>query len=304
MIEPPVGSKLHARLALVAAALLWSLSSFFTRLFLTPTWIGVHEPEVSPLALAFWRVLFAGLFFCLIVPRKAMKFSPLMFLMVVIFAAMNGLYISAQMIGTAANAVFLQYTAPLWMVLMTVFLLKEPIEPRGGWVVGVGTLGVTVIIAGNWLTGPVDQGAAIAMALGSGVAYAAILVCLRQLRGFDSGWLTMVNHLGAAVCLSPILGFVPLPTAPQFICLAVFGVIQMAIPYWLMARSLRLISTEEAGAITLLEPMLNPLWAYLMRPEQETPTISTAIGGVLILGALAWRYLPRKIKPAEVVHST
>ena len=58
--------------------------------------------------------------------------------------------------------------------------------------------------------------------------------------------------------------------------------------------ALHRVSPQEAGAITLLEPVLNPLWAYLISPETDTPTAVTWIGGVLILGALAYRYLPRE----------
>jgi drug/metabolite transporter (DMT)-like permease len=66
----------------------------------------------------------------------------------------------------------------------------------------------------------------------------------------------------------------------------------MAAPYWLFARSLRSVTPQEAGIITLLEPVLNPIWAYLIAPDKETPTVWTVAGGMLLLGALGWRYLP------------
>ena len=73
-----------------------------------------------------------------------------------------------------------------------------------------------------------------------------------------------------------------------------FGSVQMGLPYFLFARGLRSVSPQEAGAITLLEPVLNPLWAYLISPETDTPTVFTAVGGILILGALGYRYMPRR----------
>ncbi len=69
---------------------------------------------------------------------------------------------------------------------------------------------------------------------------------------------------------------------------------QMGLPYLLMARGLRVVNSQEAGVITLLEPLLNPLWAYLVAPQKENPTTCTFVGGALILGALAWRYWPGK----------
>jgi drug/metabolite transporter (DMT)-like permease len=76
--------------------------------------------------------------------------------------------------------------------------------------------------------------------------------------------------------------------------LALYGVAQMAIPYWLFARGLRVLSPQEAGIITLIEPLLNPLWAYLMTPEKDAPTPPMLLGGALILTALIWRYVPHK----------
>src|SRR5205814_10522904 len=73
--------------------------------------------------------------------------------------------------------------------------------------------------------------------------------------------------------------------------LAVYGAVQMALPYWLVARGLRSVSPQEAGTLTLLEPLLNPLWAYAV--SGETPHDFTLFGGVFILGALVWRYWPR-----------
>ena len=85
------------------------------------------------------------------------------------------------------------------------------------------------------------------------------------------------------------------PAWRQLVLLFVFGSVQMGLTYWLFARGLRSVSAHEAGAITLLEPLLNPLWAYLISPETDTPPQTTWVGGALIIGALAYRYLPRSI---------
>jgi drug/metabolite transporter (DMT)-like permease len=88
------------------------------------------------------------------------------------------------------------------------------------------------------------------------------------------------------------VGWLTHPSLNQILCLAVFGVVQMGIPYWLFARSLKVLSPQEAGIITLLEPLLNPVWAYLIDPEKESLPIGTLIGGGILLFALVWRYWP------------
>ena len=96
------------------------------------------------------------------------------------------------------------------------------------------------------------------------------------------------------------LDWLTAPTGRQLALLAVFGAVQMATPYWLFARGLRTVSPHEAGIITLLEPLLNPLWAYLVTPEKDTPTPAMWAGGGLILLALVWRYIPdRRTGPSH-----
>ena len=116
---------------------------------------------------------------------------------------------------------------------------------------------------------------------------------------FAAQWLVLLNHLGAAVCLCfamfLILGpsrwwvWITWPSANQLWFLAFFGVVQMGIPYWLFTRSLKSVSPQEAGIITLLEPVLNPLWTWLLHAER--PTALAMIGGAVMIAALAARTL-------------
>jgi drug/metabolite transporter (DMT)-like permease len=207
------------------------------------------------------------------------------------FAIMNWLYVTALAEGTAANAVLLQYTAPMWMYLASVFWLGERADRRGGVALAIGLCGIAVILAAGWEGGDVRT---IAIALGSGVTYAGVLLFLRMLRDVPSRWLTVWNHYLGALLLLPLIWNGPLPTWTQYGVLFVFGSVQMGLSYWLAARGLRVVSPQEAGAITLLEPLLNPLFSYLVWPKTETPGTPTFIGGAFILGALVWRYWPTK----------
>jgi drug/metabolite transporter (DMT)-like permease len=192
-------------------------------------------------------------------------------------------------LGTAANAILLQYTAPMWVVLASVWWLGERADLRSLAASAVGLIGIGIIVVDGWQS---EQLGVIALGLGSGVTYAGVLTFLRFLRDASPRWLTMLNHLGAALALLPWLVQWPLPSPGQLGVLVVFGVFQMGIPYWFMARGLQAVSAQEAGTITLLEPLLNPLWAYLISGEE--PSRMTLLGGAFILGALAWRYWPRQ----------
>lgn len=280
------------------------------RVFRDPTGWGLDEPLLSPLQLAFYRALFAGIVLLPIVPWRAVRLRPPMFAMVICFASLSGLYLSALGLGLAANAILLQYTAPVWVYLFGVYVLGDPANRRDRQAIIVGFLGAIVLVVGNSVSASDQQleGGVGVLVLGvlSGVAYGAVIIFLRFLRQESPAWLTVLNMLGSASCIAGVvllgllyrdgpdaaLAWILAPTPGQLAMLFVFGASQMAAPYWLFTRGLKTVSPQEAGIITLLEPMLNPIWAYLIAPDREVPTIWTGVGGALLLAALAWRYLP------------
>lgn len=304
-----VPSAARARACLVLAAVLWSLGSVFMRLLQRPLGLGLHEPELSALQIAFYRGLFGGLFMLALVRRGQFTFRPVMVPMVVTFTVMSGLYLSALGLGAAANAIFLQNTAPVWVFVFAVLLLGERGDRRGWQSVFLAAAGAVVIVAGGWPrdAAPDRQRTEIVVLLmgaGSGFVYAGVVLFLRVLRDHASVWLVALNLLGTAATLGLFVllaegagGFaawVSAPSAAQFAVLAACGVLQMGVPYWLFTRSLRAVTPQEAAIITLVEPLLNPVWAYLLTPATDTPTASMLVGGALILLALAWTYVPAR----------
>src|SRR4029079_9475244 len=123
-----------------------------------------------------------------------------------------------------ANAIFLQYTAPLWVYLAGVWWLGERPGRRSTRAGGPGMLGVAVIV----LTGGSGERLdVVGLALGSGVAYAGVLIWLRVLRGESARWLTALSHLGSALVLFPDAARFGLPTPGQLAWLFLFGAVQM-----------------------------------------------------------------------------
>ncbi len=284
-------SLVPARLCILLAALLWSTSGAFTKVLRENTVFGLNEPSIDPLSIAFWRVAFAAGLFLPLVRRGERTFRPALWLTGLAFALMNALFISAMALGSSANVILLQYTAPMWVYLICVFVLGEPAERRGTVTLLIGLAGIGMLLAGGW-TG--SQLPALALALGSGLAYAAVLIGLRVQRHVSPRWLTAFNFLCSAAVLAPVVWRQPLPSWPQFAALFVFGALQLSLSYWLLASALRRLSAQEVGTLTLIEPVLNPLWAYLASPATETPTAWTLAGGACIVGALLWRYWPMR----------
>ena len=299
-----------ARSTLIVAAILWSAGGFFMRVLTAPTALHLDEPALTPIQIAFWRALFAGLVLLPLVRRSAFRFRAPMLGMVVTFAAMCGLYLSALGYGNSANAILLQNTAPGWVYLFGVYFLGHRADTGAGQATALAMIGAAVIILGNWpWNRPPEEQArdipVLLMGAGSGLTYAGVVLFLGHLKGECPAGLMVLNLLGCAACIAAVvlirfgwsefrIWFVA-PSSSQFLFLFVFGAFQMAVPYWLFARGLRSVTAQEAGIITLLEPVLNPIWAYLIAPERETPTIWTIAGGGILIGALAWKYAPRPV---------
>jgi drug/metabolite transporter (DMT)-like permease len=202
------------------------------------------------------------------------------------YAAMNGLYVSAMTRTTAAAAIFLQYTATAWAVLLGWLFLRE--RARRGDLVALAfaVSGILCIVVAEW-SGANATGNLLGLC--SGFAYAGVVVGLRGLRDEDPYWLVFVNNICGGLALLPwVLSMDVQLDAPQWSVIAAFGVIQMAIPYVLFARALRGVSAHEAALLTIIEAVLNPIWVLLF--VGEVALDSTWMGGGLIVTGLVLRY--------------
>lgn len=267
----------EARLLVLAAALMWSTSGFFVK---APYFQGWPGP-----VLAFWRALFACLVLWPLVrsPRWTWKLVP----MTAMFAAMNYTYLTAMVKGSAANAIWLQCTAPVWVLLVGVLVFGERAVWRDWLMVAFAMMGVAIIVYYE------SRGAALeAVAWGvvSGIFYAGVVLALRHLRDYDPVWLAALNHLVTLIVLAPLaIGGEYVPGGMQWLLLAGLGIFQMGVPYVLFAHGLKRIAGHEATSIGLIEPLLVPLWVYLAWGDK--PAWWTFVGGGLILVGLVIRFL-------------
>jgi drug/metabolite transporter (DMT)-like permease len=268
----------HARLLVLAAAMLWSTSGFFVKAPYFQGWSGG--------ALAFWRAMFASLILWPLVRRIewTWKLVP----MTALFAAMNYGYLTSMAKGTAANAIWLQFTAPAWVLVIGVLVFHERAVARDWLLVAFAAAGVAVILYHE------SRGAsseAVTWGLASGLAYAGVVLSLRHLRAHDPVWLAAANHTVTALVLAPFAfaAGASFPAGIQWPLLIGLGVLQMGLPYVLFARGLQRIPGHEATGIGLVEPILVPLWTFLAWGER--PEWWTLAGGTLILSGLAIRYL-------------
>jgi drug/metabolite transporter (DMT)-like permease len=277
------------RLCIVGAAILWSLNGLFAKAPIFDAW----PREERGTMLAFWRALFAGLWLLPAVRRP--QWSWRLLPMIAAFAAMNVSFLQSMSLTTAANAGWLQAMAPLWVFVFTLCLGREPINRRDLVPLAWGVGGVTTILVCELWRSGTGEGSlpGVLFGVASGVFYALVIISMRGLRDQNGAWSIALNHLVAAAVIAPYcLGRYPIPSGNQLLVLCAFGLLQMSLPYLLMAQALRSIGSQEAVAIGLLEPVLVPVWVYLA--WGEVPDRSTIAGATMILIGLGLRYRRRE----------
>jgi drug/metabolite transporter, DME family len=264
----------RGRLLIVVTAVLWSLAGVF-----------IKSLELHPLTIVFYRSLFAALFFLPWVKRKSWTISVPVLASVLSYTAAITSFVSANKLTTAANAIVLQYSAPIFVFIFARILFREAIAKLNLLTLLAGTVGVGIIFAGS--AGRPDIGG-VGVALLSGLLFSIYMTNLRFLNETDPAYLTFVNNFACCVALLPWVHSRLAFSAAEAATLGVMGVVQLGIPYFLFCKGLEKISLQEASLIVLVEPVLNPLWVALV--FGEVPSLPTLIGGGIILLSLGFRY--------------
>jgi drug/metabolite transporter (DMT)-like permease len=216
------------------------------------------------------------------------------------YAATTVSFALANKLTTAANAVFLQSAAPLYILLLGPLLLHEPIRRRQlGFIAALG-IGMSMIIGAGQVssaTAPEPlQGNLVGIL--TGICWALTVVGLRWL-GRTRGGEAQGQSAAAAVvagnlfaCLATLPSALPLTgaTTVDWVAVAFLGVFQIALAYVFMVRGVKRVGALEASLLILLEPVLSPMWAWLIHGER--PSDLALLGGAIIIAATAlyaWR---------------
>jgi drug/metabolite transporter (DMT)-like permease len=208
------------------------------------------------------------------------------------YAACLTLFVLANRLTTAANTIYIQSTAPLYLLVLSPWLLKEPIRRQDlGFMAAVG-LGLMLFFVSE--EAPVasapDPIRGNMLALISGFCW-ALTVC--GLRWLGSGKDNRGSAVAAVVSGNLTAFLVALPMSlplgshggGDWTVVIYLGVFQIAVAYVLVTSALTHIPALEASLILLIEPVLNPVWAWLFQGERPGPW--AVLGGAVILGATA-----------------
>jgi DME family drug/metabolite transporter len=263
---------LRPRLYLLAAAVLWSTAG-----------AAVKLSTLSAYQIASGRSLIAALVLWLAFPAGRKRPSLRALGVAVAYAATVVLFIIANKLTTAANAIFLQDTAPLYVLLLSPVLLREKPSRSELMAAPIFLLGLSLFFLDQLQPG---QLLGNGIALASGVAFALTILGLRAASSEGQGVLVWGNLLAGLSVLVPALGG-PSPTVLDGGLLVFLGVFQLGLAYTLFNWGIRDTPAVEASLLILLEPVLNPVWTFILAGERPGPW--ALVGGGIILLATAWR---------------
>lgn len=258
-------------LSLVFCAILWSLGGLFIKLV-----------DWTPLGIAGARSLLGGLTILAFLRKPKITFSAPQILAALCNAGTMILFVYANKLTTSANAILLQYGAPLYVALFAWILLGE----RPQWEHWVGLM---LILGGMTLffREKVSPGNSLGnlLAIVSGFTFAFYAIFMRMQKSGSPVESILLSHLLVFLFSIPsILATPPQVSGTGWIALGVLGILQIGVSSVLFARGIKGITTIQAMLITTLEPILNPLWVFLVL--RETPHRNALIGGSMIIVAV------------------
>jgi drug/metabolite transporter (DMT)-like permease len=266
--------KMVGVLMMVATASLWSIGGLFIKVI-----------DWNPFAIAGVRSFIASLIILAFLRKPKLHLSFPQVAAAVANAVTMLLFVGANKTTTAANAILLQYMAPVFTAFIGAALLKEKTRIEHWVSIFFVVVGMTIMFAskldGGQLFGDI-------IALMSGVTFSLYLVFMRmQKEGSPLESNLLSQWITAGVCLIVSL-FLPMPqfTQKSVAAILVLGIVQIGIPSILIAYAIKHISAVSANLIAVIEPVLNPVWVFLVLGEY--PGMNAIIGGAVILFAVIW----------------
>lgn len=247
--------------------------------------------------ISFYRSIIAALAIIIISGVKKQKikysFDLISVLCFTTFAGILILFVAATKLTTAANAIFLQFSAPIYLVLLEPIFFKTKFDKRNIITVLVVIFGMTLFFFGKIELGNIYGNL---LAILSGMCFALFTLFLKwkkQVHKSDNTLSNVVlgNFLVGLICLPIIFPSFSLNFSEAMI-LIYLGAVQIGISYMIFNEGIKYVSATESMIIATLEAIFNPIWVFF--GVGEAPSVFAIAGACVILGAILWRNLISK----------
>lgn len=279
------------------AVLLWSSGGLLFKM----TTVSAFEVNAG-------RCLLAAVTVGLLTYKKGLKLNGFTVLTSILYALTLSCFALANKMTTAANAIFLQYTAPIYILILAPFVLKEKFRFADLITVALCLGGMSLFFfdsAPNTSLSPESQMQGNLFALASGLFFGIYLLLLRHpisLRQNPAVSVFYGNWIGVLLMLPFIIANPSVWTSQDYIAVTLLGIFQIGLAYFLFTYGIaKGVRSLDANLIGFVEPLLNPVWVFLFFGER--PSNWAIIGGIVIISTIIGHMVvnnSRKIKPAKI----
>lgn len=242
--------------------------------------------EWHPIATIGLRSLITLICMYPLIPKPVFARSKAVYLGGLAFALQILTYAVAIQYTTAANAIMIQYTAPIYVIIINFMVNKERPSRLDMTTVLIVMAGLLLFFLDDLSLGSTKGNV---LSLLSGICYACMVVCLRKEK--DDSSLRVLFWGNVFIFLSgiPFMAYAGMPDAGSLGMILVAGVFQMALPYILMAYAVKRLSAVETILLAVLEPILNPVWVFLV--VGEAPGVKALLGTAVVIVAITRKSL-------------
>jgi len=260
---------------LLIAAVLWSLGGLL-----------IKSIDWNPLAIAGTRSAIAALLFWAVIGRPRFNWSRAQIGSALAYAGTVILFVLANKLTTAANAILLQYTSPVWVALFANWFLGERTRTRDWLTIALVFCGMGLFFLDE-LSSEGTVGNLVAIA--SGVSFAWLALFMRKQKDESTLESVLLGNITAATLCLPAYFIGPYPSATGWAALLVLGIVQIGVSYLFFSVAVKFVSAIEIMLIPVVEPILNPIWVMMFMGERPGPW--AIVGGAIVLAAVTARGL-------------
>jgi drug/metabolite transporter (DMT)-like permease len=257
---------------MMACAFLWSVAGLFIKIL-----------DWNPFLIAGLRSLIAFFFLLAIVRTVRLTWSWPLLGAALANAATMLLFVAANKTTTAANAILLQYLAPVFTAILGVVILKEHLRREQLIALILTPVGMILLFMDRLSSG---QLLGNLLALTSAFTFALMFIFTRMQKEGDPLQSFMASHAVAAVIALTVAVFLPMPhfTGRAIGSILILGILQIGLAAVFFSYGIRRVSAVSANLIALIEPVFNPVWVFLVLGE--TPSAKALLGGAVIIGSV------------------
>lgn len=278
-------SRTRAVFYLVVTSMLWSLGGLLIKLV-----------DWNPMAIAAGRSAISALLIFAYVRKPKFSWSVDQLLAAFFYFGTVTLFVTANKLTTAANAILLQYGAPVYVAIFAPILLKEKTKTADWFAIGFAFFGMVLFFFDEL---KVENMVGILVAIASGISFALYIIFMRKQKDASPIESTLLGNV-----LTALVGFAFIFNQsfelPNVVGIVLLGTVQLGFSYILYSIAIKYVEALEAILIPVIEPILNPIWVFLAYGER--PGKWALLGGTIVLLSVTLRYsLPLLLRNFKTV---